>query len=188
MPWTCLHRDWLEDYDFTNLSLTNRGVLFCLHMLAARFDNRIPLDHRWIGHKIAAPPHVVGKAIATLTRVGLVAEFAEDTQTSRNKDLVQILGAKSTPAEGETETDLKIEGPLTPRDAKVRYAGTENSAPARNGAQPPFKLMTQACMNAGVRGSDHHAIAAIIKGIFDFEPSNDQLAVLERQIIDRRKE
>ena len=164
MPWTCLHRDWLEDYEFTNLSLTNRGVLFCLHMLAARSNNRIPLDHRWIGHKIAARPQVVGKAVVTLMRIGLIEEFVEDKDTGKNNDLVQILGARTTPAEGEIEIDLETEGPLT-QEEQISTDENSKTAPTFSNGQPKFEVMTRACMDAGLRGSNHHGIARVAQRV-----------------------
>jgi len=43
-------------------------------------------------------------------------------------------------------------------------------------------------LKAGVRGSDYDGISDVIYKSFSFWPTPDQLRVLERQIIDRRRE
>ncbi|MDJ0711292.1 MAG: hypothetical protein QNJ14_12915 [Woeseiaceae bacterium] len=183
MPWTRLHRDWLEDYDFTQLSMTTRGVYFCLHMLAARSANRVPLDYSWIGKKIVTRPQDVGKAIAALQRVGLVEEFVEDVETCRNNDLQQVLGTEAVPVEIEKEKDLE-EGPATSIVGREKAKSTRRA----NSKQPAFEAMTRACVAAGVRGSDYVQIGEVIQRVFGFEPSDRQLTQLERQIINRRSD
>ncbi len=54
--------------------------------------------------------------------------------------------------------------------------------------QPPFERLTQACIEAGIRGSDYHCISDVIERTFGFQPSDRQVTHLERQIIDRRRE
>ena len=184
-PWTKLHRDWLNIYEFSRLSATNRGVLFSMHMLCAELRNRVPYDTAYIAHKINLRPAVVGKALIQLISTEFLVEFAEDLETSQNNDLTQLTGTRWIPPEGDTETDTNPKG--TGRQHVESIRERSNSIPKRF-KQPKFEELTRACMKAGVRGSDYRAISDIIKETFDLEPSTRQIETLERQINDRRRE
>ena len=56
LSWIKLERKWLDDYVFTQLPLSQRGVIFHLWLLAARMGNKLPADPEWLGYTLRADP------------------------------------------------------------------------------------------------------------------------------------
>ena len=88
---------WLKTYvrdldcpRYLELSLAVRGFLADLTKLAAAYSNRIPRDPKLIAGKLSTRPQVVSKSLSTLHRLGFVSYFAEDLETSKNRDLERL--------------------------------------------------------------------------------------------------
>jgi hypothetical protein len=54
LSWIKLERRWLDDYGFTRLPLSQRGVLIHLWLLAARMGNEMPADPEWLAYTLRA--------------------------------------------------------------------------------------------------------------------------------------
>lgn len=89
-PWIKLHRNLLENYDFSSLSDVQRGHLILIWLLAARCDNRIPMDPAWIGSRIGAKQRVDVDAFVD-------AGFLEYTETEREADRAEGWGSRYIP-------------------------------------------------------------------------------------------
>ena len=51
-PWIKLHRDILNDYEFTRLQDASKAHLMLLWLLASQVENKIPADANWIKSKL----------------------------------------------------------------------------------------------------------------------------------------
>lgn len=100
-PWTRLHQAWLSDYRFSQLSLQQWGVLFGMHMLAARTGNRIPYDCAWIAKQFGKRTSPVSKVILNLISAGFLSEFEEHPSTKKINRLSFISDAGVALQEGE---------------------------------------------------------------------------------------
>lgn len=89
-PWTRLHQDWLTHYGFSQLSLPQWGVLFGMHMLAARTGNRIPYDVAWIAKQFSKRSSPVSKVILNLISTGFLLEF-EATPDSKENNVIGFI-------------------------------------------------------------------------------------------------
>lgn len=56
--WIKLHRDVLDDYDFDGLTEIQQCHLMKIWLLAAKLNNKIPADPKWIARKIGAQSKV----------------------------------------------------------------------------------------------------------------------------------
>ena len=61
-------------------------------------------------------------------------------------------------------------------------------APPEKNRQPEFEKLIDLCMRLDLRGSNHSGIQNAIEENFGFTPTRNQVDIVERQIIDRRKE
>ena len=112
-PWTRLHQGWLDDYRFTGLSLQQRGVLFCMHMLAAKTANRIPYDIRWIANQLGCKSSAGSKVILNLISTGFLLEFAETPETKGINSLPFVYDVEAALPEEEqrkNRTELEQKG------------------------------------------------------------------------------
>jgi hypothetical protein len=50
-PWIKLHTALLENYEFASLQDASKLLAMCIWMLAARSDNKMPVDAEWIRNK-----------------------------------------------------------------------------------------------------------------------------------------
>jgi hypothetical protein len=57
-PWIKLHRDLLNDYDFSCLQDASKMHLVLIWLLASQLDNRVPNDSAWIARRINAKSKV----------------------------------------------------------------------------------------------------------------------------------
>lgn len=186
-PWIKLHREWLNLPKFRNLSAANRGTLFSMQMLCMELGNRVPYETSFIAQKIGLRPAVAGKALCHLITTGFLLEFAEEADASDNNDLAQIIRSDRVALEG----DIDKEKEPIPRDESPLKAKRKRSGDNRNSSkwrQPNFEFLTQACVQAGVRGSNYEHITQVLEDSLGITPSEKQLPVLERQIIDRSRE
>lgn len=53
-PWIKLYVDMLARYEFACLQDASKAHLLCIWMLAAEYDNRIPMDPAWVAKRIFA--------------------------------------------------------------------------------------------------------------------------------------
>lgn len=65
-PWIKLHRELLDDYEFSRLQDASKAHLMLIWMLASQLDNRIPNDQEWIAKKIGATGKIDIKSLIDL--------------------------------------------------------------------------------------------------------------------------
>ena len=53
-PWIKLYNSILDDYTFANLPDPSKAHLLAIMLLASRYNNKIPLDAKWVATKINA--------------------------------------------------------------------------------------------------------------------------------------
>lgn len=53
-PWIKLHRELLDNYEFTCLQDASKAHLMLIWLLASQLDNRVPNDAGWIARRIGA--------------------------------------------------------------------------------------------------------------------------------------
>lgn len=126
--WTRLHREWLQSYEFMQLSMADRGFLLCMHMLAAQCANRIPNDPSWIARSIGWRPQLVSHSLSACIALGLLSLFVDDAEGKKNKHLRKISGTQRVPVEGEGEGDRDISG--KGGSAKSDSKPADHAAPA----------------------------------------------------------
>lgn len=96
-PWIKLHRDILNNYEFTRLEDHEKAHLMLLWLLASQTDNKIPNDPEWIGKKIGATKKV---NVSNLIK----KDFLESYQYASNALATCKQSAiRETEREGETE-------------------------------------------------------------------------------------
>lgn len=136
-PWTRLHREWLSDYRFCSLNLHQRGLLFCMHMLAARTANRIPYDLRWISNALTTRHTAVTQTLHKLIAKGFLTEFEVPLDSREDKHLRFVSSADTTSPEGRRErgeSDSNKEGTPSPVDKSI--------SPAPSALQAAMKRVT----------------------------------------------
>lgn len=57
-PWVKLHSDILENYEFHQLSDSDRYHAIAIMLLASRTSNKIPYDNKWVASKISSTTKV----------------------------------------------------------------------------------------------------------------------------------
>ena len=95
-PWIKLHRDLLNDYDFSCLQDASKAHLIQIWLLASQMDNAIPADAEWIAKRINATDCVdikllIDKGFLELAS-GVIADCKQDAMRE---------------TETETETEIK---------------------------------------------------------------------------------
>jgi hypothetical protein len=113
--WIKFHVEMLDDYELTNLDYVTQLLFDRLLLLAARTDNNIPNDPRYVGRIVSIEPKKVAEGIAILLDKGFLVTNV------RKRSASKALAKRSAQAclETETETDKKRTTPLTPRVWKV---------------------------------------------------------------------
>ncbi|MBI3936381.1 MAG: hypothetical protein HY323_05345 [Betaproteobacteria bacterium] len=82
-PWIKLHTASSDDYAYTQLSLAERGLLMEMWKLAARMNNEIPNDAKWIGRAIQLEKTTsVQASLTTLLFAGFLQPFTKASRKS----------------------------------------------------------------------------------------------------------
>jgi hypothetical protein len=116
-PWIKLHMSILTNYEFNQLSDTEKYLLIGLYLLAARTANRIPMDTRYIRDSLRMTTRKV--QLKKLIGLKLIEQIQDDGLDNASKVLD---GRKhDTPPETETETETEEDAPLTPQGADIPF-------------------------------------------------------------------
>lgn len=96
-PWIKLYNELLDDYDFGLLPDASKLHLVAIWLLASRFNNKIPLDPKWIARKISATSTV---DLTILRNAGFIewdqessnplAECKQDAEPEKRTSLVEV--------------------------------------------------------------------------------------------------
>src|SRR3990167_6367858 len=86
--WIKLYRYVLDDYGIGALPDASKAHLFAIWLLAARYQNRIPYDARWVGGKVQATEPV---DLELLEKAGFIIKEQDDTlllaEAYQNRDV-----------------------------------------------------------------------------------------------------
>lgn len=176
--WCKLYTENLDDLG--DLTCREFGAYCRLLMLAAVTDNRLVYKPSWIRRRSGVSREVID----TLLNRNLV-ELIDGPEKFEKTITNQALDADFSRGSGESAAKPSpVEGKGKGRE-KNRREGIAPPGLKPDGRQPTFKVMTQACQDAGVAGSDWNAISTIIKKEFNFLPTEKQLSTLQRQLNDR---
>ncbi|MCG8434418.1 MAG: hypothetical protein MJA83_10340 [Gammaproteobacteria bacterium] len=108
-PWIKLHRDILENYEFSCLQDASKAHLILIWLLASRLENRLPYDADWIKSKIGANEKIDLDELEKTGFIKKISDVAERKQFDSNPlaDDKQ-LAMPETEGEVEAEADKKI--------------------------------------------------------------------------------
>lgn len=97
-PWIKLHRDILNDYEFTTLEDHQKAHLMLIWVVASQMDNKIPNDPAWLARKIGATTDVDTSVLIQKDFLGRYHD-ASTALAGRYQSAM-----RETEAETETET------------------------------------------------------------------------------------
>ena len=66
--WIKLYRELLDNYEYSHLPDTAKAHLVGVWLLAAKMDNKIPWDAKWIATRIGDRPLVTGSMAVLIRR------------------------------------------------------------------------------------------------------------------------
>lgn len=99
-PWIKLHTELLENYEFASLQDASKLLAMCIWMLAARSDNKMPIDAEWIKNKCNLKSKV---DLTPLFDGGFIEEIQE--LPSAEQDASNVLAARKQIATSEERRD-----------------------------------------------------------------------------------
>jgi hypothetical protein len=103
--WIKLYNELLDDYEFGRLSDASKWHLCAIWLLASRYQNRIPLDSKWIQGRINGTEKV---DLATLEKSGFIEHIPEEIQGCSNTLAEpEQVAMPEREREGETEKENK---------------------------------------------------------------------------------
>lgn len=118
-PWIKLHRDILNDYEFTTLEDHQKAHLMLIWVVASQMDNKIPNDPAWLARKIGATTDID-------TSILIKKDFL-----GRYQDASSALAEVYQDAMRETETEGEKEKhkPSIPKPKPVKKLARPESVP-----------------------------------------------------------
>ena len=124
-PWIKLHRDILNDYNYSCLQDASKLHLLMIWLLASQMDNKIPADEKWISGRINATTEV---NIKDLILLGFLEYDSKTLARRKQNDNAEA----EAEAEAEKECgEKKISQPRIPYKKIISYlnekAGSEYS-------------------------------------------------------------
>ena len=99
-PWVKLYAQILDDDDFDCLPDDSKLLFFCLLPFAARRDNKIKLDFRWLQKKLPITTTITKETLQPLINAGFIACYQGDSV---------VLSSSTQDATPETETETETE-------------------------------------------------------------------------------
>ena len=186
-PWTRLHQAWLTDYGFSQLSLQQWGVLFGMHMLAARTGNKIPYDPAWIAKQFSKRSSPVSKVILNLISTGFLLEFEEVPDSKENSHLRFISSADATfpegEGEGDSDSDSDSKGGASADGARTTVGADDNDSDP-NGLETDVPLSLPTPSRTRTRQSESIGVVMSNRGSRGKDPRSwDQLTDAARPIV-----
>lgn len=111
-PWVRYHVEMLDDHELLSFNYGTQLIYDRLLLLAARTDNNIPNDQKWISGQTLVDPETTGEALTSLLDAGFLSiaesKRAASTVIARRKQRASDLHQKDSP-EAEAETEAKTE-------------------------------------------------------------------------------
>lgn len=121
-PWVKFHVELLDDYELMHLSISSQLVYDRLLLLAARLDNAIPNDAKYVASLIHLPTKIVFAALTDLIDTGFLDVsrphdasnpqanlYTRDRGRDREETEAQKL-SEEAPVENLVERSLRIIG------------------------------------------------------------------------------
>ncbi|WP_163337926.1 hypothetical protein [Desulfopila sp. IMCC35008] len=102
-PWIKLHRDVLNDYEFSCLQDASKAHLLGIWLLASQLENKVPNDSKWIARRINATDKIDLKSLVASGFIEVVHVDSDMLAPCKQNALVE------TETETETETTLMPE-------------------------------------------------------------------------------
>lgn len=102
-PWIKLHRELLDDYEFSCLQDASKAHLMLLWLLASQLDNKIPADQKWLKNKLGLTHNI---DLKELIDKGF---------------LVRLHDASKPIADCPPETEGETEGEYISRSGKISW-------------------------------------------------------------------
>ena len=99
-PWIKLHRDILNNYEFSVLPDAMKAHVLGIWLLASQMDNKLPNDSKWLASRINATEHV---DINLLSSIGII-EIIEESDCAIN-----VLSSCKQSALAETEAEAETD-------------------------------------------------------------------------------
>lgn len=140
LPWIRTYDSQLEDYDYTRLSDSTRGVLHDLRLLANRMGNKLPADPVWLARATRSHQATIARPLATLTRLGFLEPWRKETKIPANEEVVS---AQSAPGERtDVALDLDVEGDKKEpvNEGEKVGAGANSNGHVSHETEPKFKV------------------------------------------------
>lgn len=104
-PWIKLHRDLLNDYNFTSLQDASKAHLMLLWLLASQLDNKIPHDIKWLKSRIGTTTAIDLKSLLDQGFIvmlqdasGVQANRTPETEAYREEKDIYLNGEILKPA------------------------------------------------------------------------------------------
>lgn len=138
-PWIKVHRELLDDYEFTRLQDASKLHLILIWVLASQLDNRIPNDPAWIAKKIGAT-EIINLNILIAKNFLSVVQDASKPQTSASNVLAKC--SPETEAEAEAEAYRPPEAEKEDCRNEIPYNEVARSTPGYSFCGHVIKLKT----------------------------------------------
>ena len=101
--WIKVYRDITDNYEFSQLPDASKGHLLGLWLLAAKLDNKIPADAKWIATRINATAKI---DLGLLERSGFIAPYSSVQNDTDNEEYSSVVACLETEKRRE-ETEQK---------------------------------------------------------------------------------
>jgi hypothetical protein len=100
-PWIKLHRELLDDYEFSCLQDASKAHLMLLWLLASQLDNKIPNDQRWLKNRLGLTVNIdvkelmqKGFLVCYQDASSALAECSLETEAETEADIIKGAGEK----------------------------------------------------------------------------------------------
>lgn len=102
-PWIKLHRELLDDYDFSCLQDASKAHLMLLWLLASQLDNKIPADEVWLKNKLGLTGKINLKELIDNGFLVLEQNASADVEQDASKPLSLARSQEERQRREETE-------------------------------------------------------------------------------------
>ncbi len=104
-PWVKFHVELLDDYDLMNLPIAAQLVYDRMLLVAARLDNSVENDPKFVGSLLHLPTKVVAPALRTLIDSGFLEVYDKQDASNALANLYARDREELSTSEEETETE-----------------------------------------------------------------------------------
>lgn len=106
-PWVKFYVELLDDPEVTSLPIPTQLLMDRLLLVAAKCDNRIVSDAKWIANAVHMDEKHIRNGLKQLRKIGFLEPFRGDAS-------IRLLAERSISAMPETETEKETDIPQTP--------------------------------------------------------------------------